>query len=415
MITISELFTENKIADINPIKTQEILGVKESTVGKVYSAETDNTYLLILEPGELIEVNLTEDSLLTTNSLSDSLLNHLWKSNLEFIQENSAFIFQSANLDSIAHLFEHFEEQRALLIDKHKFELTTTELEILHFQNKARIYSFLFWLGRISRTIDVDHSYFDFISKIGEPSNVSKSLPDIYLYKYEIEYLRRHRTIDSILQFLNFIEEKVQDHALTDYLKSIYLKALIQSPSYWSKHEQLFTSDVLTTVLEREKNNQYGYLLDSPLSSFYKSQNGEEAYNFSGIDIQGKRISLEEFDGKVIYMDVWATWCGPCLKHRSNVIDLAKKYQNNDDVAILMVSVDSDYDRWSSFMKDEGITPGTNLFIENGMRTDFGDNYNIKSIPRYILVGKNGKIVDSNMPEPSLASEKAIEKALQQD
>lgn len=351
--------------------------------------------------------------MLSTNTQSDSLLNYLWKSNLQFIQQNSAFIFQTDKLDSITLIFEEFLKKRANQINEFKNSFSTQEIEILHFQNKARIYSFLFWLGRISRTIDVDHSYFDFISKIGEPSKVSKSLPDIYLYKYEIEYLRRHRTIDSIPQFLNFIEEKVQDDALTDFLKSIYLKALIELPSYWSKHEQLFTSDVLKTVLEREKNNQYGYLLDRPVSSFYKSQDGEKAYNFSAIDIEGKRISLEEFDGKVVYMDVWATWCGPCLKHRPNVIQLAKKYEQNDDVAILMVSVDSDYNRWSSFLKDESNTAGTNLFIENGMRTDFGDKYNIRSIPRYILVGKNGKIIHSNMAEPSISSEQAIEKALQ--
>jgi hypothetical protein len=65
-----------------------------------------------------------------------------------------------------------------------------------------------------------------------------------------------------------------------------------------------------------------------------------------------------------------------------------------------------------SFLDKENEEFVTNLFIENGMRTDFGNSYNIKSIPRYILIGKNGKLINSNIHEPSMAVEKEIEKAL---
>jgi hypothetical protein len=74
--------------------------------------------------------------------------------------------------------------------------------------------------------------------------------------------------------------------------------------------------------------------------------------------------------------------------------------------------VDSSKDKWLSFLDKENQEFGENLFIEKGMRTEFGDNYNIKSIPRYILIGKDGKIINSNINEPSIAVEKEIEKAL---
>ena len=79
-----------------------------------------------------------------------------------------------------------------------------------------------------------------------------------------------------------------------------------------------------------------------------------------------------------------------------------------------MISVDSSKDKWLSFLEKENRESGNNLFIENGMRTKFGDNYNIKSIPRYILIGKDGKIINSNINEPSIAVEKEIEKALKE-
>jgi hypothetical protein len=77
-----------------------------------------------------------------------------------------------------------------------------------------------------------------------------------------------------------------------------------------------------------------------------------------------------------------------------------------------MISVDSSKDQWLSFLEKENKESGNNLFIENGMRTGLGDYYNIKSVPRYILVGKDGKIINSNINEPSIAVEKEIEKAL---
>jgi hypothetical protein len=77
-----------------------------------------------------------------------------------------------------------------------------------------------------------------------------------------------------------------------------------------------------------------------------------------------------------------------------------------------MISVDSSKENWLKFLDNEKEQFGINLFIENGMRTEFGDNYNIKSIPRYILLDSSGKIINSNLSEPSLAVEELIEAAL---
>jgi len=79
------------------------------------------------------------------------------------------------------------------------------------------------------------------------------------------------------------------------------------------------------------------------------------------------------------------------------VLEFAEKYKDNEDVEILLISVDSSRDQWISFLEKENKEFGTNLFIENGMQTEFGNNYNIKSIPRYILIGKDGKIINSNI------------------
>lgn len=413
-IYISELITKKPIAKIYENKKTRTIQLDYPTIANIHSKNNNQEYLTILAQNKNLNISILPDSSLTTNNKSDSLINYLWKSNLKFIQENSSFLFTTQNTDSIPILFESFREERENEINKFKDQFSPEITEILYFQNDARIYSFLFWLGRISRGIPPNNSYFNFIEKIPKASKTLKSLPVIYLYKYEVEYLRKNHSIESIADFLKFIEEKTNNKELADFLKANYIKALIEIPSYWVKHEKLFDTEVLTQTLNSEKTNIYYSLIEQPSSSFFASQNGEKAYLFHAENKFGNQFNLESIIGKVIFIDTWATWCGPCINHRSKVLKFAEKYKNNDEVEILLISVDSSKDKWLSFLDKEKQEFGKNLFIENGMRTEFGNNYNIKSIPRYILIGKNGKIINSNINEPSIAVEKEIESALKE-
>lgn len=409
-INVSELITNKLIIQLSKDSLIKKTQLKTPIVAEILLKE--RTYLTILEPNKNLSISIRPDSSLTTNKKSDSLLNYLWKSQSKFISKNQSFIFKTKNTDSIAIIFENFKKKRATEINKYIFSSQISE--VLHFQNDARIYSFLFYYGRLIKGLNPNDSFFNFIKDIPEPNQTLKSLPDIYLYKYEIEYLRKHKTLDNIPLFLRFIESKTQNKELSDYLKANYIKALISMPSYWAKHEKIFNTEILTKVLKSEKDNMYSFLFKEPSSSFYKSQNGEIAYNFSAIDKLGKPLQLEDLKGKVVFIDVWATWCGPCLNHRPRVLKLAEKYKNNENVKILLISVDSSKDKWLSFLKKENSSNGMNLFINNGMRTSFGHNYNIKSIPKYILIGKDGKIINSNQSEPSIAAERGIKKALRE-
>lgn len=411
-IYVSELITGKNVFQISQQTKENNIELNSPTVAEIYDKNKNNIYLTILAKNKDLNITVKPDSSITTNDKSDSLVNYLWKSNLSFISENSSFIFQTKNIDSIPILFEKFRKKRAVEITKSKNHITSDIADILYFQNDARIYSFLFYLGRVVKVLEPNNSYFDFIEKIPKADKTLKSLPDIYLYKFEVEYLRKNQSIESIADFLKFIELKTENKDLADFLKANYLKALIESPSYWQKHENIFNTVTLSKVLKSEKNNIYHSLIEKSSSNFYASQKGQTAYLFDAEDKFGNNFNLEKFSGKVLFIDVWATWCGPCINHRPKVLEFAEIFESRDDVEIILISVDSSKEKWLSFLEKENKNLGNNLFIENGMHTDFGNNYNIKSIPRYILIGKDGKIINSNINEPSLAVEKEIEKAL---
>lgn len=306
-IYISELITKKPIAKVYESKETKTVKLDFPTVANIHSKNNNKEYLTILAQNKNLNISILPDSSLTTNNKSDSLINYLWKSNLKFIQENSSFLFTTQNTDSIPILFESFREKRENEINKFKDQFSPEITEILYFQNDARIYSFLFWLGRISKGLPPNNSYFNFIEKIPKASKTLKSLPDIYLYKYEVEYLRKNQSIESITDFLRFIEQKTNNKELADFLKANYIKALIEMPSYWEKHEKLFNTEVLTRALNSEKTNLYYSIIEQPSSSFYASQNGEKTYLFQAEDKFGNQFNLESLIGKVIFIDTWAT------------------------------------------------------------------------------------------------------------
>ena len=126
------------------------------------------------------------------------------------------------------------------------------------------------------------------------------------------------------------------------------------------------------------------------------------ALDFSFPDIEGKEVSLSDFKDKVVYIDVWATWCGPCKQELPHLKKIEKELRDNPNVVFLSVSVDAtkDIERWKTFVEREKLN-GVQLFAGDRAKRELMDPYKIAGIPRFILVGKDGNIVSPDAPRPS--------------
>ncbi len=142
---------------------------------------------------------------------------------------------------------------------------------------------------------------------------------------------------------------------------------------------------------------------DERLNKLYIAQGlGKPGHNFTYKDIDGKDVSFADFKGKVVYVDVWATWCGPCRKQLPHMKAMEEKFHNNKDIAFVSVSTDkaSDIQKWKDFVAKEKLT-GVQLHTNNGADDDIMKLYQISGIPRFLLFDKAGNIVSINAPEPS--------------
>lgn len=126
---------------------------------------------------------------------------------------------------------------------------------------------------------------------------------------------------------------------------------------------------------------------------------GSPAFEFSYADDAGKNRSLNDFKGKYVYVDIWATWCGPCQDEIPHLQKVEEDFKGKN-IEFISVSVDAEKDKakWLNMIKDKKLG-GVQLFSSGGR--DILDYYKIAGIPRFLLIDKAGKIIKADAPRPS--------------
>ena len=122
---------------------------------------------------------------------------------------------------------------------------------------------------------------------------------------------------------------------------------------------------------------------------------------------KGGTTSLDDLKGKFVYVDVWATWCGPCKAEIPFLKEVEKQYHGKN-IEFVSLSVDkaADHDKWKTMIAEKELG-GIQVFADKSWESDFVQDYLIKGIPRFIIIDPQGNIVSSNAPRPS--SPKLIE------
>jgi len=127
---------------------------------------------------------------------------------------------------------------------------------------------------------------------------------------------------------------------------------------------------------------------------------GEPAPNFTLTDINGQKVSLSDFKGKVVYMDIWASWCAPCISEINKSKGLKDKFEANKDVIFLYVSIDEDPAKWKEMVAKKNIH-GVHVISSKGQEGDISKNFKVQGIPKFILIDKNGNIQNPSAKRPS--------------
>lgn len=415
---IYESFSDRLLARI-PLQSNQhefTFPIESLTYGYVSSKQDDQFYNVMLKPGGKTRLRVDSSSFSTVDNLADSLVNYLQNSQNEAFGDHTLqnVIFRQDNPERVIQLFDSIKLARTCVLENYSQRLSGEEFDFLHARNEALVHSFLLHYGKGIKRYEPGDPFFTFIKEIDNKSAWGKANPRNLLLRYDLEFFTERDSLEDLASFLSYIEEKTSNNDLASFIKMYYMKTVMQSSASWKKHIPVFNTISVKEAMEVEKENPYVDLIKNATGSYFAVQQGKEAYDFVAYNPDRLPVKLSDFKGKLVYIDVWATWCGPCVEHRPNVLKLAEQYKDNENIAILMLSVDSSKEKWKKYIdKTNPANWGNEIMIEDGLKKAFGEKYLIKSIPKYLLIDSNGIIINANSPEPSMALGELIENELQ--
>ncbi len=177
-----------------------------------------------------------------------------------------------------------------------------------------------------------------------------------------------------------------------------FFLGLLENPfsgrdALWKKYEDYIGNQELVNILREKK------------SRIENQDNGEETalklkFNTKSESIENywKTITSKHKD-KIIYVDIWATWCGPCRDEIPHAIDL-HDYFEGKPVAFVNLCLASKKDDWKKFLTQNHIG-GDNYFFNEDETKLLRDDLKFHGYPTYMIIDKNGALIEKNAPRPS--------------
>lgn len=175
------------------------------------------------------------------------------------------------------------------------------------------------------------------------------------------------------------------------------------------------TDSVFSLFKNNFGNSPYLESIEEKRQKWLSISPGRPAPDFTGYRTNGEPISLSDFRKKVVYVDVWATWCAPCKEEIPHSSKLQEIFKENDQIIFLNVSIDKNQEAWEMMVAENTEFKGLHMILKGEQLDSFYENYQIWGVPQYLLIDQEGKIVNIKAPRPSTGEElyQEIEKVLE--
>ncbi|WP_461532453.1 redoxin domain-containing protein [Sinomicrobium sp.] len=142
-------------------------------------------------------------------------------------------------------------------------------------------------------------------------------------------------------------------------------------------------------------NSNAGKDITERLDVLKRSAIGTKILDFTQNDVDGKPVSYADYAGKYVFIDFWASWCGPCRAENPNVLKAYNTYKDKN-FTILGVSLDDDEAKWKKAIAEDGL-PWTQVSDLKGFKNEISSYYGIQGIPSTLLIDPEGKIIAKDL------------------
>ncbi|MCY3761576.1 MAG: TlpA disulfide reductase family protein, partial [Gemmatimonadetes bacterium] len=211
------------------------------------------------------------------------------------------------------------------------------------------------------------------------------------------------RTIWSFSRRYDLAKQKLDGRVLYWFLAGELIEGFRQSEAFALAHRKW------EDFREINPYPEYTEAVQAALDLALQLQPGQPAPEFTLDDLDGQPVSLSQFRGKVVLLDFWASWCGPCIGDLPHLRQI-KERTAGQPVVFLNLSLDTDEAAWRKGIEKHGIE-GVHVRA-HGFYSDPAKSYNINGIPSYFLVDSQGVIADCPRVSETDQMVAAIEKSL---
>ena len=223
-----------------------------------------------------------------------------------------------------------------------------------------------------------------------------------YISKLPVNKLLRDSVKNAIRMNLLTIDREITNKYINEYLNYAFTLPLIKSAKNLSDatlgYEEFMAKN--TNPVQRKE-------IEAAYANLKGTRNKVISPGFSFVNTAGNIVTLESLRGKYVYIDIWATWCGPCIAEIPALEKIEERYKDKK-ISFVSISVDRSYnkEKWLSFVKDNELK-GIQLMADQDFKSEFIQKYGINSIPRFLLIGPDGSIIDNDAKRPSNVALKA--------
>lgn len=274
----------------------------------------------------------------------------------------------------------------------------TKELEYTHLENLENYNEYHIYFTK-NKDFVVSNSYYDYIGDFNFTDEITYQNSSAYQRLLSTHFGRvanevsTSENIDIAIAYLKVVNENFNNGETKDHLMIDYLRYGMKANNSLDEVYKLFKSS--------NQNEENLALVSKNYEVLKEITPGKTSPTFSYENFKGGETSLEDLKGKVVYVDVWATWCGPCKREIPYLKNVETDYHDKN-IAFVSISIDDrkDYNAWRNMVESKELG-GIQLMADKDWKSSFVTEYGIKGIPRFILIDENGKIVNSDAPRPS--------------
>jgi thiol-disulfide isomerase/thioredoxin len=375
----------------------------------------DNAIEIYMEPEDHLTVETVDQDFYNAMKFSGqhanenlfSLQRDLRRSNiynpvLRSIRKRSVEAFIKS-LDSIMHSMQNdlmVFAKKAPLSQKFRF-IESVNLKFIA-ANQRSVYSGNY--GANHPGVVLDPAYYNYLDTLDYHN------PKFLLSPRFRDFVRNHRynAVDNLLKERPELKDSISGNiaAMFAVVNKLFTNQIIRDYALYTSlkyelrmHGLDIPAPVISSFYSLCKNDDYVSDIKSNYYTWTTLSSGKPAPDFNLHDANGNPVTLKNFRGRIAYIDVWATWCGPCIAEMPHLDTLVAAYSGSTTMAFLKISIDVNENAWQKKLKSQPNV--VNLRAAEGANSAFAKAYAIRDIPRYMIIDPNGKIVQVNAPPPS--------------